>query len=129
MPPVLKSTFKLQILTPNSSSGKKNNRNNIQNAEVVEINQPRNFKEAYGAFFANSAQRSAERFGDVLRPVRNPVQDQDIDYFDLDFDQQVLAAQNRPVFVQSPKRRQKIQRRQPSQFDQRDSYTKLLRRS
>ena len=88
------------------------NRNNIQNAEVVEINQPRNFKEAYGAFFANSAQRSAERFGDVLRPVRNPVQDQDIDYFDLDFDQQVLAAQNRPVFVQSPK--QRIRKPRPS---------------
>ena len=70
------------------------NRNNIQNAEVVEINQPRNFKEAYGAFFANSAQRSAERFGDVLRPVRNPVQDQDIDYFDLDFDQQVKYCQH-----------------------------------
>ena len=90
------------------------NRNNIQNAEVVEINQPRNFKEAYGAFFANSAQRSAERFGDVLRPVRNPVtiQDADIDYFDLDFDQQVLAAQNRPVFVQSPK--QRIRKPRPS---------------
>ena len=89
------------------------NRNNIQNAEVVEINQPRNFKEAYGAFFANSAQRSAERFGDVLRPVRNPVQDQDIDYFDLDFDQQVLAAQNRPVFVQSPNKVRRVKQQRP----------------
>lgn len=42
-------------------------------AQVVEINKnPRNdFKSAYGAFFASSAQRSAERFGDILRPARN----------------------------------------------------------
>ena len=98
----------------NNANIQASKRNNIQNAEVVEINQPRDFKAAYGAFFANSAQRSAERFGDVLRPVRNPVtiQDADIDYFDLDFDQQVLAAQNRPVFVQSPK--QRIRKPRPS---------------
>ena len=97
----------------NNANIQASKRNNIQNAEVVEINQPRDFKAAYGAFFANSAQRSAERFGDVLRPVRNPVTIQDdIDYFDLDFDQQVLAAQNRPVFVQSPK--QRIRKPRPS---------------
>ena len=43
-------------------------RNNVQKAQVVEIDDnPQDFKAAYGAFFANSAQRSANRFGDVLR--------------------------------------------------------------
>ena len=45
-------------------------RNNVQKAQVVEIDDnPQDFKAAYGAFFANSAQRSANRFGDVLRLV------------------------------------------------------------
>ena len=50
-------------------------RNNVQKAQVVEIDDnPQDFKAAYGAFFANSAQRSANRFGDVLRYVFISVQ-------------------------------------------------------
>lgn len=75
-------------------------RNNVQKAQVIEIDDdPQDFKAAYGAFFANSAQRTANRFGDILRPVRNPLKD--FDYYD-DFDQQGLAAQDRPVFVNAP---------------------------
>ncbi len=78
-------------------------------------------KAAYGAFFADSAQRSAARFGEKLgagagaRPVRhshnnnnnnnnfnrNPLFDQVDDYDDYydEFDQQGLAAQERPVYI------------------------------
>ncbi len=86
-------------------------------AQVVEIAETSNgknqdFKSAYGAFFASSAQRSAERFGDILRPVRQPnplfTQPQDSeDYYDYDsgfeaFDQQWLADRISPVYVASP---------------------------
>lgn len=93
----------------------KKRRTNVE-AQVVEIaqnNRPRgnnDFKSAYGAFFASSAQRSAERFGDILRPVRShekPVVIDDYDYYD-DFDQQWLAAQNRPVYVESPVQKSKV---------------------
>ena len=71
-------------------------------------------RQLYGSFFSNSAQRSKERFGNTFRrnvsPVSTPrkvnsfeedLSDYD-DYID-EFDQQVLAAQNRPVFVRQPK--------------------------
>ena len=115
-PLLLQTAAQDQIFLPETLKSFRNNNNNdqivrkrnnvLQKAQVIEIdNQPKDFKKAFGAFFANSAQRSANRFGDVLRPVRNPSisNQQDFDYYD-DFDQQVLAAQNRPVFVQSPKR-------------------------
>ena len=100
------------ILTP-----KKRRTNSNVRAQVVEIDEktsPRkdDFKAAYGAFFASSAQRSAERFKDIIRPARNtnnPLfgnQDNDFDYYD--FDQQFLAAQNEPVFLPSPARKSKV---------------------
>ena len=71
-------------------------------------------RQLYGSFFSSSAQRSKERFGNTFRrnvsPVSTPrkvnsfeedLNDYD-DYID-EFDQQVLAAQNRPVFVKQPK--------------------------
>merc|ERR1712150_157204 len=77
-------------------------------------------RQLYGSFFSSSAQRSKERFGNTFRrnvsPVSTPrkvnsfeedLSDYD-DYID-EFDQQVLAAQNRPVFVRQPK----ISRQEP----------------
>ena len=71
-------------------------------------------RELYGSFFSDSAQRSKARFGNTFRrnvpqistprQLNKPSFDDDFkdyDYVD-DFDQQVLAAQNRPVFVRRP---------------------------
>lgn len=98
---------------------KKRRTNTPLRAQVVEIDQKtspssrNDFKSAYGAFFASSAERSAKRFGDVLRPTSPQIQNvnanplltsfDDFDYYDTtDFDQQLLAAQNAPVFVPPP---------------------------
>jgi len=70
-------------------------------------------RQLYGSFFSNSAQRSKERFGNTFRrnvsPISTPrkVSSFENDLSDFDdyideFDQQVLAAQNRPVFVRKP---------------------------
>jgi len=99
---------------------KKRRTNTPQRAQVVEIDQKtspssrNNFNSAYGAFFASSAERSANRFGKTLRPTSprnvqninaNPLLTNfdEFDYYDTaDFDQQLLAAQNAPVFVPPP---------------------------
>jgi len=94
--------------------------NTPQRAQVVEIDQKtspssrNNFANAYGSFFASSAARSAKKFGDILRPT-SPQKAQNVnanplltsfdefDYYDTtDFDQQLLAAENAPVFVPPP---------------------------
>ena len=94
----------------------KKRNNKLAEAQVVEIDKSTSnrddLRSAYGAFFASSAQRSAARFGDILRPVRNsnPLfssQQDDYDYYE-DFDQQFLAAQNKPVYVQSPPQKSKV---------------------
>ena len=102
-----------------ASPPKKRRTNTPLRAQVVEIDQKtspssrNDFKSAYGAFFASSAERSAKRFGDVLRPTSPQIQNvnanplltsfDDFDYYDTtDFDQQLLAAQNAPVFVPPP---------------------------
>ena len=113
------------ISSPQATPPKKRRTNTPLRAQVVEIDQKtspssrnNDFKSAYGAFFASSAERSAKRFGDILRPtspqVQNSNQNQaqnplltsfdDFDYYDnIDFDQQLLAAQNAPpVFVPPP---------------------------
>ena len=69
-------------------------------------------KQLYGSFFSDSAQRSKERFSNTFRRNASPIStprrgdstfnDNDYDYLD-GFDQQALGAQNRPVFVQSPR--------------------------
>ena len=70
-------------------------------------------RQLYGSFFSNSAQRSKERFGNTFRrnvsPISTPrkVSSFEDDLSDFDgyideFDQQALAAQNRPVFVRKP---------------------------
>lgn len=102
---------------------KKRRTNTPQRAQVVEIDQKtspsrsNDFKSAYGAFFASSAARSAKKFGDILRPTSpqnvqsinaNPLLKSfdEFEYYDTydttDFDQQLLAAQNEPVFVPPP---------------------------
>ena len=105
---------------PQASPPKKRRTNTPQRAQVVEIDQKtspssqNSFKSAYGAFFASSAARSAKKFGEILRPS-SPKNAQNInanplltsfdefDYYDTtDFDQQLLAAQNAPVFVPPP---------------------------
>ena len=117
---LLNTAIPQPLILPQQSPIKKKRNNRLQ-AQVVEIeestrssgipktssNTRNDLRSAYGAFFASSAQRSADRFGDILRPVRNsnnPLfssQQEDYDYYE-DFDQQFLAAQNKPVFVQSP---------------------------
>ncbi len=67
-------------------------------------------KQAYGIFFANSAQRSATRFGGLLQNggsvPRNPIFGDDTSGLDYDyvedFDQQGLAAQANPVYKAAP---------------------------
>merc|ERR1719510_1741095 len=70
-------------------------------------------RQLYGSFFSSSAQRSKERFGNTFRrnvsPISTPrkVSSFEDDLSDFDgyideFDQQALAAQNRPVFVRKP---------------------------
>lgn len=102
-----------------ASPPKKRRTNTPLRAQVVEIDQKtspssrNDFKSAYGAFFASSAERSAKRFGEILRPTSPQIQNvnanplltsfDDFDYYDTtDFDQQLLAAQNAPVFVPPP---------------------------
>ena len=71
---------------------KKRNNNQVIQAEVIEIDEtttPRaskldRFREAYGSYFASSAQRSAQRFGDSFK--RAPAAAGDSDEGD-DFDQ------------------------------------------
>lgn len=69
-------------------------------------------RKLYGAFFSDSAQRSKERFGNTFRRNVSPVSTprkvnsfeedlEDYDYID-EFDQQVQADRNRPVFVRKP---------------------------
>ena len=106
--------FILPQLQPQVQPQQPKKRNNKLEAQVVEIDQSTSnrddLRSAYGAFFASSAQRSAARFGDILRPVRNPdplFSSQDYDYYE-DFDQQFLAAQNKPVYVQSPPQKSKV---------------------
>jgi len=100
---------------------KKRRTNTPQRAQVVEIDQKtspssrNNFASAYGSFFASSAARSAKKFEDILRPTSpqkaqnvnaNPLltsfDDFDYYYDTTDFDQQLLAAQNAPIFVPPP---------------------------
>ena len=110
-------------------------RTGLEHADVLEIDQGTSqtaaknkldrLKQAYGIFFANSAQRSAQRFNNFGRgtvapppPVENPLfvpsggksgtrgsqGDLDYDYIE-EFDQQGLATQERPVFVPGTKSR------------------------
>ena len=105
------ATIPQPLVLPQFQSPIKKKRNNRLEAQVVEIDKSSgvnrdDLRSAYGAYFASSAQRSADRFGDILRPVRNshPLfssQQEDYDYYE-DYDQQFLAAQNKPVYVQSP---------------------------
>ena len=112
------ATLPQPLVLPQLPSPIKKKRNNRLEAQVVEINRSSgvnqdDVRSAYGAYFASSAQRSADRFGDILRPVRNPhpnlfsSQPEDYDYYE-DFDQQFLAAQNKPVYVQSPQQSSKV---------------------
>jgi hypothetical protein len=94
----------------------------LEHADVMEIgrttspsaakSQLDRLREAYGLYFANSAQRSANKFGSVFggrtptsQSQKNPIFDDDsgIDYdYIHEFDQQGLAAQARPVFHAAP---------------------------
>ena len=112
-------------------------RTGLEHADVLEIDRGTTqmaakdkldrLKQAYGIFFANSAQRSANRFSGfgqrnaaaenpIFVPSRQQQQQQqkrkqaggegDLDYdYIEEFDQQGLAAQDRPVFVADPKKR------------------------
>jgi hypothetical protein len=82
-------------------------------------------RQLYGSFFSDSAQRSKERFGNTFRrnvsPISTPrkVSSFEDDLSDFDdyideFDQQVLAAQNRPVFVRKPARKPAPRKEEPS---------------
>lgn len=110
LPQLLLSTSQPPALfLPQLSVSSPKKRNN-QEAKVIEIgSEPtgNDFKSAYGAYFADSAQRSANRFADVLRPARNPLfSQQNFDYYE-DFDQQGLSAQQSPVYLKSPPSQQK----------------------
>lgn len=120
--PTREPIFLPQPISP--SSPRKRNNKVVQQAKVIEIEETTSpttkldkLKAAYGAFFASSAQRSAQRFGDTLgaRPVRhssssnnrNPLfsSSKDFDYYE-EFDQQGLAAQARPIYAENPRKQQ-----------------------
>lgn len=90
----------------------------LEHADVLEIGKETShkdaktgldrLKQAYGIFFATSAQRSAQRYGNFFGARHNPLFDdkeedyeEEYEYLD-DFDQQGLAAQARPVSIKEP---------------------------
>ena len=91
-------------------------KNILEEATVLEISKQttpleaqrklNTLKQLYGSYFSDSARRSAQRFGNSFRrqtsPRSNPLfGDNYNDYVD-EFDQQVLGAQQRPVYVPKP---------------------------
>lgn len=112
LPQLLLSTAQPPALfLPQLSLSTPKKRNNHELAKVIEIGNDKSnndYKSAYGAYFADSAQRSSNRFGDVLRPARNPLfSQQDFDYYE-DFDQQGLSAQQRPVYLPPAQQKSKV---------------------
>ncbi len=72
------------FLSKDNRPKKRNNSNGVVQAQVIEIDEtttPRaskldRFREAYGSYFASSAQRSAQRFGDSFKRISGNGEDQ-----------------------------------------------------